>query len=144
MKMIMAMDGQDVEHHIEHQPAAAGDHLDYYLEADFEDFNCSFYPATKNKVLRAGRIVPEIKNGAYFVENNEIVRDSKEGTLLFLEDKEEPYLSIFKKQAVNFPNFNKLKETDPEAKHDDRIDTVSAILIKPIKYPKKLDPFKQF
>jgi len=132
MKIIMAKDGLDVEHHIEHQPAAAGDHLDYYFEADFDEYNCSFYPVQKNKVIRAGKLVPEIKNGAYFVENNELVENSKDGTLLFLEDPHEPYLDIFKKQAVNFPNFDKLTDDDEEAKHSDRVDTVSAVLIKPI------------
>lgn len=144
MKIIMESDGPEVEQRIEHQPAAAGDHLDYYFEDDFKDYNCSFYPVSKNKVLRAGKLVPYINNGAYFVENNELADDEKNGTLLFLEDKRKPYLDIFKKQAVNFPNFDKLTEDDEEAKHADRIDTVSAILIKPFKYPAGMDPFKLF
>lgn len=143
MKLIMAMDGLEVEQRIEHQPAAAGDHLDYYFEDDFRGYNCTFIPVSKNKVLRAGKLVPELKNGAYFIENNEL-NDNKNGTLLFLEDSAQPWLNIFTKQAVGFPNFDVKISDEEESLHDDRIDTVSLILIKPPRYPDRMDPFRLF
>lgn len=133
MKMVMARDGEEVEQRIEHQPAAAGDHLDYYFEADFQDYNCSFVPVRKNKVLRAGKLVPGIRNGAYF-RKHLTLPDSEDGILLFYEDQENPYLSIFKGQAVNFPNFKRLSDEDEESEHDDRLDSVSLILQKPKSY----------
>ncbi len=119
MKVTMAVDGLEVEQWIEHQPAAAGDIVDYHWLNEFNDYNVTMVPVFKNKVIRAGRLVPRIN----------------EGKLLFLDDPKNPYLDIFTKQAINFPNFDKIKEDDEETKHDDRIDSLSLIINKlhPIK-----------
>jgi phage terminase large subunit-like protein len=119
MKLTMTVDGLEVEQWIEHQPAAAGDIVDYHWLNEFDDYNVTMVPVFKNKVIRAGRLVPRIN----------------EEKLLFLDDPKTPYLDIFTKQAINFPNFDKIKEDDEETKHDDRIDSLSLIINKlhPIK-----------
>ena len=114
MELIMSMDGPDVEQWIEHQPAAAGNIVDHHWSTYFSDYNVLFVPVFKNKVLRAGRLVPKLKNEELF----------------FIEDKADPYLETFIKQGINFPNFKKKDPEDPEAVHDDRIDSVSLLYVR--------------
>jgi len=115
MAAIMAEDGDQVEQWVEHQPAAAGDIVDFHWAEYFKEYNVTFMPVYKNKVVRAGKIIPELKKKELF----------------FLEDSEKPYLKIFTKQAIGFPNFDKRIDDDDESLHDDRIDTVSALYVPP-------------
>lgn len=115
MAAVMAEDGEHVEQWVEHQPAAAGDIVDFHWAEYFKDYNVTFMPVYKNKVVRAGKIVPELKRRE----------------LLFLEDKDMPYLKMFTKQAIGFPNFDKRIDDDDESLHDDRIDTISALFVPP-------------
>lgn len=112
MHTIMTDDGPEVEQLVETQPAGAGKLLRRYWNQEFSDYNTSWEPAFKNKVIRAGKVVKEI--------NTE--------RLCFLENETYPYLDIFKKQAVNFPYFKKLKDDDPETLHSDRVDSLSIIV----------------
>lgn len=114
MKVTMESDGLDVEQWIEHQPAAAGKIVDRYWREEFSDYNVNFIPVFKNKVVRAGKLIPKMKNRE----------------LLFVEDPNNPYLPILIKQGINFPNFNKLDDDDPETLHDDRIDTISLVYVR--------------
>lgn len=123
MKTIMAMDGPDVNQWIEHQPAAAGVLVDYYFTEEFKDYNVQFFPVFANKVLRAGRMVPLMERN----KDNDLT-DMTSPRLFFLEDNDNPYLPIFTKQAINFPNFDNLNDIDDESRHDDRIDTISLIV----------------
>jgi phage terminase large subunit-like protein len=109
MRMIMQSDGSEVEQWIEHQPAAAGNIVDNYWREEFKDFNIKIIPVFRNKVVRAGVLVPRLR--------------SKK--LLFLEDKVSPYLPVFTGQAVRFPVSS---HTDDECTHDDRIDSLSLII----------------
>lgn len=106
METVMASDPDGTEQWIERQPAAAGKILDREWLQRFHEYHPRFIPVYKNKVARAGKLVPKLK--------------TKE--LLFLEG---PWLEVFKRQAVNFPNFDRLTDEDEEARHDDRIDSVS-------------------
>lgn len=109
MRMTMQSDGVEVEQWIEHQPAAAGNIVDNYWREEFKEFNIKIIPVFRNKVIRAGVLVPRLR--------------SKK--LLFLEDKVSPYLQVFTGQAVRFPVSN---HTDDEITHDDRIDSLSLII----------------
>ncbi|OPX61209.1 MAG: Terminase-like family protein [Methanobacterium sp. PtaB.Bin024] len=111
MSSIMEEDGSEVEQLIEKQPAAAGKIVDRYWKELFVDYNVKFIPVFKNKVVRAGKLVHRLKDNR----------------LYFVEDSQNPYLDILKKQAVNFPNFDKLTYDDPESLHDDRIDSLSLL-----------------
>jgi phage terminase large subunit-like protein len=109
MRMVMQSDGSEVEQWIEHQPAAAGNILDTYWREEFKDFNIKIIPVFRNKMVRAGVLVPRLRNKK----------------LLFLEDSVSPYLSVFTGQAVRFPSNS---HTDDEVTHDDRIDSLSLII----------------
>lgn len=115
MELVMSMDDPTVEQWIEHQPAAAGEIVDNYWNERFKDYNVTFMPVYKNKVVRAGKMVPELKNRR----------------LLFLENSETPYLNMFSKQAIGFPNFDIKVDDEEEAMHDDRIDTISLLYVTP-------------
>lgn len=109
MRQTMERDGPEVEQWIEKQPAAAGKLLARYWKKEFEDYKPKMIAPHKTKVTRAGKLVPYLKR----LE------------LLFLEGD---YIGPFFDQCVNFPVYNKLTADDPEALHDDRIDTVSMII----------------
>jgi hypothetical protein len=47
--------------------------------------------------------------------------------------KDNPYLKTFTLQALNFPNFDRLKDDDPETLHNDRIDSLSLYPLMPPK-----------
>jgi phage terminase large subunit-like protein len=119
MKTTMDLDGPEVEHWIEQQPATGNLLSDNYWKNEFEDYNVKFIPVFRNKVIRAGRMVPLMK----------------QRKLLFLEDENKPYLTTFRKQAINFPNFDIKNSDDEESMHDDRIDTISIVM-------NKLHPYK--
>lgn len=112
MHQIMDLDGPEVEQWIELQPAAAGKIVSRYWYEEFKNNNSRFFPVFKNKVIRAGKIVPRLKTKK----------------LYFLEDSADPYKRIFTKQAINFPNFERKTEETEEEKHDDRIDSLSLII----------------
>lgn len=107
MKAIMDQDGDNVEQVIELQVAAAGLIVQNLWEEIFRDYRIDWSRSTKTKVIRAGSIVPGLNRGE----------------ILLLENKDNPYIKMFTKQAVNFPNYDNLTDDDPEAKHDDRIDS---------------------
>jgi phage terminase large subunit-like protein len=107
-------DGVEVEQWIEKQPAGAGKIMNRYWKKEFKGYPTKFIPVFKNKVVRAGKVVKELKGNRMF----------------FMEDPANPYLNIFTKQAVNFPNFEKITEEDDESKHDDRVDSVSLFTVK--------------
>ena len=109
MKAVMDADGLEVEQWIEHQPAAAGNIVDKYWKDEFQKYNIKIIPVFRNKVVRAGLLVPRLYNKK----------------LLFLEDIKNPYLSVFTGQAVRFPM--SIHGGD-EVTHDDRIDSLSLIL----------------
>lgn len=114
METVMAVDGPEVEQWIERQPAAAGKIVESHWTTRFTGYNVVFVPVFKNKVVRAGKLIPKMK-------------DRK---LLFVEDPHNPYMDVLIKQGINFPNFNKVGLDDPESVHDDRIDTLSLLYVK--------------
>jgi phage terminase large subunit-like protein len=109
MKAVMEADGGEVEQWIEHQPAAAGNIVDKYWKDEFDNFNIKIIPVFRNKVVRAGLLVPRLHNKK----------------LLFLEDVKSPYLDVLTGQMVRFPMSS---HTDDEVTHDDRIDSLSLIV----------------
>lgn len=114
MELIMEMDGPEVEQWIEGQPAGAGKIVDHHWGIYFANYNVIFPPVFKNKVIRAGKLVPNMKNNKLF----------------FVEDPDEPYIEILIKQGINFPNFKKKDPDEPEAVHDDRIDSLSLLYVR--------------
>lgn len=109
MHQIMDRDGDEVSQWIELQPAAAGKIVNRYWYEEFKEHKTKFIPVFKNKVIRAGRVVPRLKTDR----------------LYFVEDEVNPYKRIFTRQAINFPNFDKKDEETEEEMHDDRIDSLS-------------------
>jgi phage terminase large subunit-like protein len=112
MESIMAADPNGTEQWIERQPAAAGKIMTREWGNRFKPYNVRFIPVYKNKIQRAGKLIPKLN----------------ERELLFLKDE---WLDVFKRQAVNFPNFDKLTDEDEEILHDDRVDSVSLLYGKP-------------
>ena len=87
MKAVMEADGLEVEQWIEHQPAAAGNIVDKYWRDEFQKYNIKIIPVFRNKVVRAGLLVPRLYNKK----------------LLFVEDVKNPYLDISRVNLSDFP-----------------------------------------
>lgn len=124
---------EGVQTFIEYQPAAAGKIMARYWNKEFKQYNVKFIPVFKNKIIRAGRVVPLLKNAALPQP------DVKKHRLYFVEDPTDRWVEKFTRQAVNFPSELSSDETegDPESFNDDRVDTMSLyaqiITVKPSK-----------
>jgi len=115
-KMMQVMDRYyEYDNWIEQQPAAAGKVVKNYWKKEFQDYNPTFIPVPKSKLIRASRMV----------------RGMNKGKILFVRGK---WLKMFKKQAIKFPT-DKVA-TDDETTHDDRVD--SATLLHEGLYPQVL------
>jgi phage terminase large subunit-like protein len=111
---------EGIEQFIEFQPAAAGKILAYDWSKEYADYNPQFVRVFKNKVMRAGKVVPLLKNAGLKNPLQDIPR------LYFLENPLNPFMKKLKAQMVNFPN-DSIDETvdDMEQFANDRIDNLS-------------------
>lgn len=104
----------DHDNWIEQQPGAAGLIVKKYWKDVFKDYNPTFIPVPKSKLIRASRMV----------------RGMNKGKILFVKGK---WMKMFRKQAVKFPAENVI--ADDETTHDDRVDSVT--LLHEGMYPQK-------
>ena len=105
MSRIMEVNSE-YDNWIEKQPAAAGKIVKNYWQNEFKEYNPTFIPVPKSKIMRASRAVRGIKTGK----------------ILFVKGK---WLKEFKKQAVKFPSENIV--VNDESTHDDRVDSVTLL-----------------
>lgn len=118
---IMGADQEEgIEQCIEFQPAAAGNIMAHDWSKEFKEYNPRFVRVIKNKVVRAGKVVPLLKNAGLKNPVESMPR------MYFVENQLNPYMNKLKRQMVNFPN-ESVDNTveDIEQFNDDRIDNLS-------------------
>mgnify|MGYP005838528075 CR=1 FL=1 len=112
---------EGVQTFIEYQPAAAGKIMARYWNKEFKKYGVKFIPVFKNKIIRAGKVVPLLKNAGLPQPN------PKKHRLYFVEDQQHKWIEKFTRQAVNFPSelSSDVTDGDPESFNDDRVDNMS-------------------
>lgn len=123
---VMGLDEDEgVQQKIEFQPAAAGKIMARYWRKEFKQYKPKFVRVIKNKLVRAGKVVPCLKNAALALAGKNYDRNIPR--IYFVENPKQPYLKKFTRQAVNFPTerTSDNTESDDEMFKNDRIDNLS-------------------